>query len=245
MRLSSLRGLIPLAVILLFWQLVGNPGSTTLPPPSQWWDAFKSIESGGSLWPALRQTLKLFVEALLIAIVLGVGLGIALGASRRLNRALGPLLEFLRTTPAAAVVPGAILLFGVNERTDVGIVVFGSIWPILLNTAAARRAMPQLRLDLAHSLHLSWAARMRKVILPSLMPHIVIGIRVAAPICFIITLLVDFLVATGGLGYLLVQFQQTFDAPSAFALLAFIGVVGFLINLVLGITERFALRRWP
>jgi ABC-type nitrate/sulfonate/bicarbonate transport system permease component len=245
MRLASLRGLIPLAVLLALWQVVGDPDSPTVPTPSRWWDAITSIERGGALWPALEKTIVLFAEALVIATVLGVVLGVALGASRRLSRALGPLLEFLRTTPAAAIVPGAILLFGTNARTEVGIVVFGSVWPILLNTAAARSALPQLRLDLAQSLHLSWAARMRKIVLPSLVPEILVGIRVAAPICFIITLLVDFLVATGGLGMLLVQFQQAFDAPSAFALLAFIGALGCVISVFIGVVERLALRRWP
>jgi ABC-type nitrate/sulfonate/bicarbonate transport system permease component len=119
------------------------------------------------------------------------------------------------------------------------------VWPILLNTAAARAALPQLRLDIAHSLHLSWASRMRKIVLPSLVPEILVGIRVAAPICFIITLLVDFLIATGGLGMLLVQFQGAFDAPSAFALVAVIGALGCLLNVAIGVAERLALRRWP
>jgi ABC-type nitrate/sulfonate/bicarbonate transport system permease component len=125
MRLSSLRGLIPLAVLLALWEVVGNPDAHTLPPPSRWWEALKSIEADGSLWPAVLETLELFAEALVIATAIGVTLGVALGASKTLSRALGPLLEFLRTTPAAAIVPGAILLFGVNARTEVGIVVFG------------------------------------------------------------------------------------------------------------------------
>ena len=78
------------------------------------------------------------------------------------------------------------------------IVVYGSIWPVLLNTAAARAALPPLRLDVAHGIGLSRWDRMRKIVLPSLLPEIVVGVRVAAPICLIITLLVDFLVAPAG-----------------------------------------------
>lgn len=247
MRLRSLRGLVPLAVILGVWQLVGSTstaGSTT-PAPSTWWTAFKQIEQSGTLWTGLRETMLLYVEGLLVAIVLGVALGVALGGSRRLTQAFGGVLEFLRATPAAAIVPGALLLFHASSGTKIGIVVYGSIWPILLNTAAGRKALAPLRLDVARSMQMSWWDRMRKFVLPSLLPDIVVGVHIAAAICLIVTLLVDVLVATGGLGYLLVQYQSTFQASSAFAMLAVIGVIGILINLAIGLSERVILRRWP
>jgi ABC-type nitrate/sulfonate/bicarbonate transport system permease component len=227
------------------WQIFGDPNSTTAPPPSAWWTAFKQIEEGGGLWSAFGLTMKLFVEGLVIAIVLGVLIGGALGASRTVSRALGPLFEFIRATPAAAIVPAALILFHASAKTEIGIVVYGSIWPILLNTAAARAALPELRVEVARCLNLSGWERFGKVVLPSLLPEILVGIRIAAPVCLIITLLVDFLVATGGVGYLLVQYQQSFQVNSAFALLAMIGVVGVVINIVIGSGERLVLRRWP
>jgi ABC-type nitrate/sulfonate/bicarbonate transport system permease component len=245
MSFKSLWGLVPIAALLGIWQLVGSPHSLTTPAPSAWWPALKTIEQSGLLWKALKTSLLIFVEGLAIATVLGIAVGVALGASRRTTRAFGPLLEFLRATPAAAIVPGAILLLHANNRTSVIIVVYGSIWPILLNTAAARAALPPLRLDVARSLNMSWLERMRKIVLPSLVPEIVVGIRVAAPICLVVTLLCDYLIATGGIGYILVQYQQQFQASEAFALIAVIGIVGILINFSLGAAESVVLRRWP
>jgi ABC-type nitrate/sulfonate/bicarbonate transport system permease component len=245
MTWRSLRGFVPIAVLLLIWQLVGNTNSVTAPPPSTWWTAFQGMVNSGAFWPALEKTMLLFIEGLVAATILGIVLGIALGSSRRLTQALGPLLEFVRATPAAAIIPGAILLFHVNTRTEVGVVVYGSIWPVLLNTAAARATLPSLRLDVAHALGLSWWERMRKIVLPSVLPEVVVGLRVAAPVCLIITLLVDVLLATGGIGYLLVQYQETFNSTSAFAMLAVIGLIGILINIALGSAERVVLRRWP
>jgi ABC-type nitrate/sulfonate/bicarbonate transport system permease component len=245
MSLRSLRGLIPIAVLLGIWQLVGSASSATTPAPSAWWPAFKSIEEGGQLWTALGKSMSLYAEGLVLATILGVAIGVALGSSKLLTRGLSPLLEFLRATPAAAIVPGLLLLFHANTRTEVLIIVYGTIWPILLNTAAARAAVPPLRLEVGYSMRLSWWERMRKLVLPTLIPEIVVGVRVAASICLIVTLLVDFLVATGGIGYLLVQYEQTFQSSSAFALLAVVGIVGILINVILGTAERFVLRRWP
>jgi ABC-type nitrate/sulfonate/bicarbonate transport system permease component len=245
MSLRSLRGLLPIAALLGIWQLVGNPNSSSAPAPSSWWPAFRTIERSGTFWPAFAKTMELYIEGLIVATILGVALGMALGSSRRVGQALGPLFEFLRATPAAAIVPGAVVLFHANTRTDVGIVVYGSIWPVLLNTAAARAALPPLRLDIAHALGLSWLARMRKVVLPSLLPEIVVGVRVSAPVCLIITLLVDILGGAHGIGYLLVLYQQTFVASSAFAMLAVIGIIGVLINVTLGSATRIVLHRWP
>ncbi len=245
MTWRSLRGLIPIAVLLGIWQLVGHTSSVTAPPPSTWWPAFRGMVNSGAFWPALEKTMLLYIEGLVLATLLGVALGIALGASRRLAQALGPILEFVRATPAAAIVPGAILLFHVNERTEIGMVVYGSIWPVLLNTAAARAALPPLRLEVAHALRLSWWERMRKIVLPSVLPEVVVGVRIAATVCLIITLLVDVLLSTGGIGYLLVQYQQTFNSTDAFAMLAVIGTIGIVLNLALSSAERVVLRRWP
>lgn len=244
-RFRLLRGIIPLVILLGIWQLLGNTNSSTTPSPSTWWPAFKQIEQDGTFWPALWITVRLFLEGLALAIIIGVVLGMALGSSRRLTRALSPVLEFLRTTPAAALVPGAILLFRASLGTDLGVITFGTIWPILLNVTVARSSMSPLRLDVGDSLGLSRLDRLRKIVLPSLVPEIVVGVRVAAPICLIVTILVDFLVSTGGLGYELIQYQQSFSASSAFAMLAVIGLLGIVISVVLGIFERQVMRRWP
>jgi ABC-type nitrate/sulfonate/bicarbonate transport system permease component len=245
MSLRSLRGLVPIVALLGLWQLLGNSHSLSTPAPSAWWPALKTLESAGYLWKPLRISLENYVVALAVAIIVGVALGIALGASRRVTQALGPLLEFLRAVPAAVLVPGAIILLHSNNRTAVIVIVYGSVWPILLNTAAARSALPPQRLDVARSLDMSWWERMRKIVLPSLVPEIVVGIRVAAPICLVLTLLSDYLVGTQGVGYVLVQQQQQFQAAAAFAMVAVIGILGILINVLLGSAERITLRRWP
>ena len=245
MKPSALKGLIPILVVLGIWQLVGSSSSPSTPAPSSWWTAFKSIESGDSFWPAFWITVRLDLEGLAIATIVGITLGIALGSSRLLTQALSPLLEFMRTTPAAAIVPVAILVFRAGITTDLGVIAYGTVWPILLNVTVGRSSMSPLRLDVAHSLGLSWWARMRKIVLPSLLPEIVTGVKVAAPICLIVTILVDFLVSTGGLGYQLIQYQETYSAPSAFALLAVIGVLGIMISVLLGFAEGLLMHRWP
>jgi ABC-type nitrate/sulfonate/bicarbonate transport system permease component len=244
-RLGMLRGLVPLVVLLVVWQLVGDPHSASTPAPSAWWSSLKQIEQNGTFWPALWITARLYIEGLTLAIVMGVAIGVALGTSQTLTSAFGPLLEFLRTTPAAAIVPAAILVFRAGTDTRLGVITYGAIWPVLLNVAVARSSLSPLRIDVGHSLGLSWWNRLYKIVLPSLIPEIITGIRVAAPICLIVTILVDILLATGGLGYELIQYEESYSAGSAFAMLAVIGLLGIIISVALGLLERVVLRRWP
>jgi ABC-type nitrate/sulfonate/bicarbonate transport system permease component len=82
-------------------------------------------------------------------------------------------------------------------------------------------------------------------VLPSLVPGVLTGIRVATSICLIMTLLADFLLTSGGLGGLLVQLPQQFDAAGTFALLAVVGVVGLALNAIIAGVAATILRRWP
>ena len=171
----------------------------------------------------------------MLATILGVGDRLCARLVAAAQPGTRPAFEFLRATPAAAIVPGALLLFHANvtyrRRRSSCTARSGRCCS---NTAAARAALPPLRLDVAHALRLSLVgshAQDRAAVAAA-------GDRrrrpFAAPVCLIVTLLVDFLVATGGIGYLLVQYQQTFLASSAFAMLAVIGIIGILINLALG-----------
>jgi ABC-type nitrate/sulfonate/bicarbonate transport system permease component len=125
------------------------------------------------------------------------------------------------------------------------VVVFAAMWPIALNTAAAVRALHPILLDSARALHLAPAARVRKVYAPALVPGLLLGVRVAAPVCLIVTLLVEMLTGATGVGALLLQAQRNFVSEQAFGLLIVVGVLGFAVNAGVRLVERSVLTRWP
>ncbi len=100
-----LRGFLPLALVLIIWELLPSEGSVYFPPPSEWIDGLRRLWSIGRLWPAAVETLSAFAIALAVAALLGTLLGLVVGASRNVDRALGPTLEFARAMPPAAVAP--------------------------------------------------------------------------------------------------------------------------------------------
>lgn len=243
--MKPLLGLLPLACGLAYWQLLGDESSPTFPPPSTWWHALGTLNTSGVLMPAIGETLKTFALALVLAALVGIGLGMAIGMSRKVDRALGPLLEFCRIMPPPAIVPVAALVIGINTVMSVVVVVFAAVWPILLNTSSAVRSIPAVRIAMARSLRLSKTALLRKVILPSVAPGSVLGIRVATPLCFIVTLLVEILASSSGVGQLLLHSQSNFNAAAVFGLLVVVGVLGLLLSVLIAFIEGRALRRWP
>lgn len=243
--LGGWLGLLPLAVLLGAWQLLAPARSAFLPPPSTWWDALSRLADAGTLFPAIRATAETFAVALAVTIAVGSVVGLVIGASRRVFRACGPLLQFLRAMPPPAVVPAAALLLGFGRVMAVVVVVFAAMWPIVLNTAAAVRALHPILLDAARTLHLPPAARVRKVYAPALAPGLLLGVRVAAPVCLIVTLLVEMLTGATGVGALLLQAQRNYVSEQAFGLLIIVGVFGFTVNMGVRLIERFTLSMWP
>jgi len=243
--LTVLKGLIPLAVLLIVWQLTGSDSSLSFPPPSSWIDSLRELSDKGSLGPALKVTLETFALSLVIATIIGAIVGMAIGASRRLDRALTPTLDFFRSLPPPAVVPVLALILGISLRTSVTVVVIAIVWPILLNTAGAMREVPLVRFEMSRTLGLGRIERIFKVVIPSLLPAIAVGVRVSVSISLVVTLLVEILGTGDGVGQLLTERQQSFDAAGVWGLLLLIGVLGFAINAVIAVGERRLLRNWP
>jgi ABC-type nitrate/sulfonate/bicarbonate transport system permease component len=137
------------------------------------------------------------------------------------------------------------LILGLTLVTNVVIVVIGIVWPILLNTISGMHDVPRVRLDMARSLGLTPMERLTKVVLPSLAPRIMLGVRTAASISLILTLLVDMLGTGDGLGRQLLLHQQRFQANAVWGLLLVTGFFGYAANTLIVVGERYALRHWP
>jgi ABC-type nitrate/sulfonate/bicarbonate transport system permease component len=235
--ITALRGLLPIAALLIVWQFTTSDASLSFPPPDEWFKAIARMIDDGALVPAVLHTLGTYALGLLCAVVVGGAVGAAIGSSRLVDRALTPTIDFIAAVPGAALVPVAVLLLGTGQLSGVVTVALIVSWPILLNTATAARAIPAVRLEMSRTIGLSRPQRWGKVILPSLIPGGLLGLRVAASLAVIITLLVDIFGAGTGLGRLLVESQQRFDASAAWGLLLIVGLFGYLMSFLLSWLE--------
>lgn len=243
--LKALRGLAPLVVLLVLWQLLGNRDSPYFPLPSQWVSALAHDAKSGALWDAVLLTVVSFLIALVLSVIIGGIIGVAVGSSQGADAAFNPLIQFLRAIPAAAIVPAATLLFGTSDTTAVAIVVFTSVWPVIIATRSAMHALNPLLLDVSVTLHLSRGARLRKLLLPSLISPVLLGARVTAPIALLITLLVELLTGTTGIGGLLATAQQQFLSATAYGYVVIAAVLSLLVNAGLHALDAWAKRYAP
>ena len=236
-HVPPLRGLLPLAIGLALWQVAAESGSPYFPPPSSWLSALGGLVASGSFWPALWSTVVTFLIGLTLATVIGAVAGGVVGRSRAVDRILGPLLEYCRVMPAPAVVPLAVLFGGYSESAKLVVVTYLAVWPILLQVRAAARGIPPALLDVAQIMRLGHWGTATKIIVPAVRTGALVGVRVAAPVALVATLLVELLTAIPGLGALIGAAQDKFDASTVYGLVAVGGIMGALISMAVFASE--------
>lgn len=237
------RGFLPLVILLAAWQLVAPVDSPYFPPPSRWLEQLAPLVENGQLVAALGGTIPSFVLSLAAATVIGVLLGVLIGSSERAHRALNPTLEFMRAIPAAALVPLAALLLGYTLEMKFLVVVLPTIWPVLIASYAARRAASPLLRDVARTMQISRLAAFRKITLPGIALSTIAGVRVAAPLALINTLLVEIVTRIDGVGKLLAQATLHYNSALVYGLVLITGVLGFALNLIVSGGESMVRRR--
>ena len=242
--LPSIRGVIPLALLLILWQVIQSGPSPFFPAPSTWFGAIAAIPRA-TLHEAIAATLGSFLAAMGLATLLGGALGILVGYFDTARRALNPVLEFMRSLPPPTIVPIAVLLIGYQESMKLTVITLSALWPILLNASAAVRSLNKLMLDVSATLRLSSWQTIMKIVAPSAIPGLLIGVRIAIPLALVVALLVEMLTSIAGLGSLIIQAQRKLNAAQVYGLLTLIGVLGFLFNLLFEIIASVVLLRWP
>lgn len=245
-KVPPLRGLVPLVGVMLIWEVVKHEEWTVYgPPPSQWLAAVTLLWQKHLLQSALIATFQTFALSLLVATVTGTVLGALVGRIRFADRLLGPLLEYCRVMPAAAVVPLAVLFAGYTQSMKVSVVVFTAIWPILLQVRSAARGLDPILFDVGKALHLGRLGTLRKILVPSIVPAVLLGVRVAAPTVLIIVLLVEIVTGITGVGSLIEQAQQDYVSARVYGLVTMAGVLALLVNGAVASVEGYLLRYRP
>jgi ABC-type nitrate/sulfonate/bicarbonate transport system permease component len=237
-----LTGLTPLVLLVLFWQLFGDYQSPYFPTPHAWWDGVEGLREQGLLWSGIATTLRTFLAALVLNTVIGAAIGFLMGWSRLIDRCFGPTTEFIRAIPSAAIVPVLFLIMGIGTRTNIVVVVVGTLWPVLISTRAAVRQMNPLLSDVARTLGMSRRAWLVKIAFPSLLPSILVGIQVMAPMTLIVTLLVEIITGDSGVGGLLATAQQSFLAAQVYGMVCVAGMIALVVNVFVTFVEHYASR---
>ncbi|MFC7846995.1 ABC transporter permease [Arthrobacter sp. NPDC057388] len=235
-------------LFLLLWELGPTylaPASTRvfLPPLHTVLEALGTLIANGQLQNHLAASLSRSVSGFGIAVVTAVALGLLVAWYGALNRFLNPLLEVFRNTAALALLPVFTLLLGIGETSKISIVAYAAFFPVLLNTIAGVRTVDPLLIRAARSLGLSNFQLFQKVILPSAVPTIFTGIRMAGTSSILVLIAAEMVGAKAGLGYLIVNSQMSFLIPDMYAGILTVSLLGLLVNYLLVAVERH-FSRW-
>jgi ABC-type nitrate/sulfonate/bicarbonate transport system permease component len=234
-----------IAGAVLIWALLTAAGwvdRVLLPSPLEVAKSLLESLRDGSLLRHVAASLLRVIEGFAIALVAAVPLGIAMGISRVVRGILEPLLELLRPIPPIALIPLAILWFGIEELSKVLIIAYGAFFPILLNTMAGFREVDLVHVRAAQALGAKRHHIFRDVVLRSAFPFIVVGARVGMGMAFIVLVAAELIASSAGLGFLISDARYNFRTDQMFLGMAMIGVLGFALNKALLELERRLLK---
>ncbi len=235
----------PVAAVLIFlavWQLLALSGLTLLPGPLSIFTDERTREllfypfydrggiDKGLFWQTLASLQRVATGYLLAAIV-GIGLGILVGTNPLISAALDPLFQFLRTVPPLAWVPISLAALRQNEPAALFVIFITAIWPILINTAVGVKQIPQDYINVRRVLQLSSQKFFVKILLPSALPYIFTGLRIAIGLAWLAIIAAE-IVMSGivGIGFFIWEAYQNNYISEVILALVYIGTVGLILD---------------
>lgn len=176
------------------------------------------------------------------AAIVGVAVGIGLGLSRVASALLDPTVRFGMSIPSTALMPIAIVVFGVTDAMGVFLIFIGSVWSVLVNTMDGVRSLDPTMVRTARTLRLGALREFVYVVLPGASPQIFAGLRVSLGIALILMVVSELYAATSGIGYDIVYHQRVFRYREMWSGIVLVGVVGVTANALFALAEARLLR---
>jgi ABC-type nitrate/sulfonate/bicarbonate transport system permease component len=248
-RLSAVA--IPVLSVLAalgLWELISRTeviSQRDLPAMTTTVQALWSMVQTSVFWIAFGQTVRGWAIGLGLAALLAIPIGIALGSSNFAASAFRVPIEFLRPIPSAALIPLLFLTLGTTLKSEVFLATFGAFWPLLVQTMYGVRDVDPIALDTARSFRLGRNERLYRVTLPSALPYIMTGIRIASTVALILAFTAELFMGTPGLGQRL-NYVETFGLnDQIYALALATGFLGVAIHFAVSAVEKHVLRWHP
>ena len=188
---------------------------------------------------AFGETLLMVGVSGLLGGLIGVPLGILLGSNEKIYESIEFAIDFFRSTPASAMFPLFLVLFGVGEATKIAVAAFGAALAILFNVAYGVMSVRKQRQLAAKVMGAPRWRVLTDVILLESMPQVFVGLRSGVSIALVIVIVAEmFIGSTDGLGQRIMNAQTIFDMPDMYASIFAAGLLGYAMNLAFLMAER-------
>lgn len=248
-RMSTIvLGTLGVVLFIALWELTSRlelVDPTYFPPFTVVVAALAELLVDPLFWDALGSTMLSWVIGLGISLAAGVVLGVAIGSSRFLRTWTASTIEFLRPIPSVALIPIAIVVFGIKTPATIFIVVWACFWVILVHVTSGVADVDPVARATARSYGLDWSWRARFVTWPTVLPYLMTGLRMSGTIALVVAITIELVVGTPGIGNLLARNQSAGNVDTVYALAVLTGFLGLAINGVMQLIERSTLGWHP
>ncbi|GIG91531.1 ABC transporter permease [Plantactinospora endophytica] len=233
---------ILLVLFLGVWQFavsVVGVSEFILPAPLKVGESLVGMLDEPATWAHVRVTLFEVLLGFVIALLVGTALGAVLGRMVWLERAVQPAMVAFQVVPKVALVPIFVIWFGFGMTSKIVMAVILAFFPIMLNVLLGVRSVDRGHRDVMRGLGASRWATFRDLELPSTLPYIFAGAEVGIVFAVIGAIVGEFLGGSEGLGYLVVSSLNSLDAPTLFAVIVILAILGSLLYLAVTTAKRF------
>lgn len=239
----------PVLVFLLFlllWNLALHwSGSKIFPSPTDVEKGTAELVRKGVLWGYIRDSLRRVALGFGSAAMLGVPLGLTLGWYPAAGQVVNPAIQMMRPISPIAWIPLSILWFGVGDAAAVFLIFLGAFFPIVVAAMNGVRNVPSMFRRAGRNFGLNPAQLLAKVVFPAALPQILVGLRIALGIAWLVVVAAEMIAVDSGLGYLVIDSRNSgkrYDLVVAAMLM--IGLIGLALDIGFRRLERIRSVRW-
>jgi NitT/TauT family transport system permease protein len=221
--------LVGFASLFLIWHVASSWIVPSVLFPTPWKVALKTIElaQDGTLWEQVSASLGRIVSGFAGGSAIGIPIGLAIGSFPMVRRLLEPYTEFLRFIPATALITVAVIWFGIGEVSKVFLIIYTTVFIVIINTAAGVSAVAPNKIRAARSLGASAVQVFFFVALPATVPYILTGMRLAMANSFVTIVAAELVAANNGLGRMIWDSRLYMLVDQIFVALLVLGFLGF------------------
>ena len=242
----TLGAVLPL-LLLGSWQLISASNlvpAYRLPSPVSVWLAAVDLSQRGLLWSDIGISVQRVLIGFVIGAIAGLVLGAIVGLSRAASAFFAPTIGAFRAVPSLAWVPLLVLYLGITEDSKVTLIAIGALFPVYTTVAGALRHVDPQLVELGHAYGLNRVQLLRQVQLPAVVPSIVSGLRLALAQAWLFLVAAELIASAMGLGFRLLDSQQNGRIDRMFLVIILLGILGKTTDALIGLLERYLLKRW-
>ena len=239
--------LVPIFLIGI-WQVASMTGlleSRVLPAPTAVVSASWGLLVRGELWKHVQVSAGRAIISLLIGGGLGLFLGLLNGSSKVASTLLDTTLQMIRNIPALALIPLVILWFGIDESAKLFLVAIGVFFPIYINTYHGIRSVDPQLIEMGKSYGLTRWQLYKEIILPGALPSILVGLRFALGLVWVLLIVAETISAQAGIGYMTMNAREFLQTDVVLVGILLYALLGKLADVLAVGLEKYLLRWHP